>query len=709
MPEWDENGRPIKAEAPQEWDENGRPVRPARQRTDPTAALRSMQANQQRFDALPRRPAPRTKPTRGQARRPEQEATGFLATLGSGIPLMDEAQALFGMMGNAVQGDGAAFDADAAIQSFLQTGNPGMAIGRGNAPAYRQALGEQRGYENDFQTRRPVVANATRSTGSAGSAIVPVGSGAQVAAQGGRWLNAARGATTAAAEGAIFGLTDRGDAGERLDAGALNALLSAPFGAAIGSLARGNRPGPPKPAPRQKPGSSAQTNTRGIRRATRTTNAEAMRAEAQRLRDLGLDPTLVDVTDEAGRGVIRDAASRQTPARTVVQQRYDAMRTNVPRQAAQRVARLTPDEPRPAVDVLAETRAQRGAQARQDYARAGPGRVQIDPVGPELSYQRQAVTNAANTLRTNKMYDAAAELDEVLARLDNGLPVQGEVSVAALDQVKRELLTEAENAAKAIGARTNRGPGLTERGANIDDYLARQSPDYATARDNYARSSQRMEGLDQGNILRMTGPQGAAQIRNMPAPQQEGARVAVRQELQDMFTSNTQAQTPLRKLELEQDLNTILTELYGPEAADELARYAGAQRQQLNRMGFVSPNEGSQTFGRQQDAASGLVDALDEGLGATANAMTGNKFGLAQRFLRWSQDNGLSNADAQLLAEAAVDPARLDDIIAGLERRSPELAASLRQMIAADPALASRQAGAAVATTTSPRPGPPAR
>lgn len=176
----------------------------------------------------------RGRPARGQARPAIQEANQGLATLSAGIPFMDEAQAGIGALAN------------------LATGNAS------DLPeAWRQARTWQEEARGDFATRRPNAAAFTQSTGAAGSALVPVTrlAGAPAVAavpQASRLGNAARGATVAAGQGAIYGLADRGTIQERLKGGIESAAISA----ALGGILGGVLPAAPKPAkpPRARPG-----------------------------------------------------------------------------------------------------------------------------------------------------------------------------------------------------------------------------------------------------------------------------------------------------------------------------------------------------------------------------------------------------------------------------------------------------------------------
>lgn len=75
--------------------------------------------------------------------------------------------------------------------------------------------------------------------------------------------------------------------------------------------------------------------------------------EAQRLRDLGLDPSMVNVVDDATRGYVAAAARRQTPARDVVQGRADASRVGMPGRVREQARRIS-DDPRTAAELEAE-------------------------------------------------------------------------------------------------------------------------------------------------------------------------------------------------------------------------------------------------------------------------------------------------------------------------------------------------------------------
>jgi len=83
---------------------------------------------------------------------------------------------------------------------------------------YNRSMAEQRRIEDSYAADRPNAAALARGFGMAATAAVPAGNTANLFAQGGRAVNAARGATLAATQGAAYAAVDRGSARERLAA-----------------------------------------------------------------------------------------------------------------------------------------------------------------------------------------------------------------------------------------------------------------------------------------------------------------------------------------------------------------------------------------------------------------------------------------------------------------------------------------------------------
>lgn len=144
----------------------------------------------------------------------DQAVTGFMANLNRGLGIGDEMAA----------------GADTARK--VLTGEAGL----GDVPdAFKASMAHQRLIEDQYNQQHPHLSALARGTGMAATAVLPAG---QVA-QGGRLMNAARGATSAAVGAAGYGLADRGTVAERVAAAkssATNPLVLA-IGAGAGALA----------------------------------------------------------------------------------------------------------------------------------------------------------------------------------------------------------------------------------------------------------------------------------------------------------------------------------------------------------------------------------------------------------------------------------------------------------------------------------------
>lgn len=171
-------------------------------------------------------------PQRGDRRGAVKESQGFLANLNRGTGVGDELVAFGHTMMGPIVGRTKWTD------PFVET--------------YKRELAAVRGAEDDFSTRRPLVAAGARGTGTAATVAIPVGGQANLFAQGTRLENAARGATMAGLQGAAYAAADRGTLEERLQAASDTATN--PFvlglGAVGGVLATPARPKPKAPPSR---------------------------------------------------------------------------------------------------------------------------------------------------------------------------------------------------------------------------------------------------------------------------------------------------------------------------------------------------------------------------------------------------------------------------------------------------------------------------
>ena len=174
--------------------------------------------------------APARQPAR--KRSPLEDATGFLAKVNRGLGIGDE------------------LAAGVATASDVVTGKTPLTKA---GDAFNTNMARQRQIEDSYQQAHPNLAALATGTGNAGLLAIPAGdAGLATQATGllGRGVNAARGAVTAATQGAAYSLADRGTARERIGAADRSIAPSALLGGVIGAAAP-VRAAPKAPTPQR--------------------------------------------------------------------------------------------------------------------------------------------------------------------------------------------------------------------------------------------------------------------------------------------------------------------------------------------------------------------------------------------------------------------------------------------------------------------------
>lgn len=186
-------------------------------------------SEEEEFEFRRRAEAERATTAKPRPRRNWQgEVTGFMANVNRGLGIGDELAA---------------------------AGNTAVNVFSGKVPLssvgddFNRSMAEQRRIEDSYAADRPNAAALARGTGMAATAAVPAGNTANLFAQGGRAVNAARGATLAATQGAAYAAVDRGSARERLAASSRAARdpLTLAIGAVGGRMATPRKVNAPKP------------------------------------------------------------------------------------------------------------------------------------------------------------------------------------------------------------------------------------------------------------------------------------------------------------------------------------------------------------------------------------------------------------------------------------------------------------------------------
>jgi len=164
------------------------------------------------------------------------EGAGLLANLNRGLIVADEIAGAGNAVREVVSGRSkidAAKLATAAAMALTNQPMTGQMLEASGAPAaLRAGMARQRAVEDDFSERRPTAAALARGTGNAATIAIP---GAPVL-QGGRALNAARGAVATATPAAVMAFADRGTGVDRVKAAKDAALVGAAFGGTGGAF-----------------------------------------------------------------------------------------------------------------------------------------------------------------------------------------------------------------------------------------------------------------------------------------------------------------------------------------------------------------------------------------------------------------------------------------------------------------------------------------
>jgi hypothetical protein len=184
------------------------------------------------------------------------------------------------------------------------------------------------------------------------------------------------------------------------------------------------------------------------------------------------------------------------------------------------------------------------------------------------------------------------------------------VSLGTLDRIKIAL-NEAGDAAKR-GDNPSLGGGFFSRAGEIDQHLADNNPDYATARDNFSRASAGIDALDHGATGVTAIPEDyAANLHDFLSKggpdAGKMAAIGYRQALTDRIGAPAEASTgTLNKVSTSTNQGRNLAETFGPEHAEAYRAGLRDLVDQLSNARSINPNTGSPTALRLADM--GLVD-----------------------------------------------------------------------------------------------------
>lgn len=597
---------------------------------------------------------------RGQGRSAVAEVAGFMANVNRGMGIGDELAAVGSTAADVLTGK-------------VKPQGPGVtgAI-RGLMTGLERNMAEQRALEDDFSTRRPSVAAGARGTGMIVPAMVPAGA---MTAPSSAVSAAAKGAVTAATEAAAYSLADRGSARERVSAANRSIGPAALVGGAMagGAYALANR------QPRMVP-TDEEVAGRVLADRARADPA-AMRAEAQAMREAGVDPTGLDVIGERGRRVVRATGVRSDTAGETLTN--NAMtRSAATKPSVMTTTRGLVDDPRTTAQYVDDLTTARSEAATTLYREPYSAPVQIDAntaAALRGDPGRAAIQRARQAAIARQDYTQAQELDSLLAQNMDELPT---VSAGTLDRIRIAMGERAETAGRR-GAR-DIASGLRGRQSAITAALDNVEG-LAEARGTYRAQTQAIEaaGPDRLDIFSTDPADYARWVESLNPEARRANAIAIRQEILDTLGGQRSSTFgSLDELATSPYVRENLAAAVGPERADAYVANIAARLRQTRNATMVTPGAGSRTAVLENDLGEAGRNVA-AGANIIRQGASGNVFGVVQTMADWWRRRGITPEQANALARASTDPASLDRLIAAVERRGgPEQSRAFLETLA---------------------------
>lgn len=506
--------------------------------------------------------------------------------------------------------------------------------------------------------------------------------------------NVARSAGLGATYGGIAGFgSAEGNFGERVGEAAMGAALGGGVGVlgvpVAAAISRGANALMTRNTPR-----AALALDRAANALRPRTNVADVAQRRNALRGAGAVPTFASATDEAGRGYIRAAASRMTPARDVVQKRADTAALNLPDRMSRVARRVVSSDRRTPQQVIDDLMEQQSRLARETYAEPYSLTINITPelrsalTGAEGQAAIQRALRGAEARRDTAVIEDLRRLQRVVRQGLTGqeaqtgynamraaAPPPAPISGAALDRIQIAMRERSQRATQANARDV--AAGIAGRRAQVNETLdgfeglreARQA--YATSEANINAAEAADNFVRPGAADEFVDIMGAASDR---APARAVAARAIERAAGENISSAPGVARRIAHAPEQQARNRALL---GEEGARRLQDAMAAEERTMQDLRFVAPNTGPKTQVAGQDAAA---TAADVGW-AVVSAAHSNPLPLLSRLAMRLRTAGLSDADAAAVAEVSTNPQMLDDLIQRIERIEPGRGRWLREIV----------------------------
>lgn len=606
---------------------------------------------------------------------------------------------------------GLADEIAAGANSIIPLDRGSRSIWTDGADAYQNNLAIQRGVDAADAEQVPVSRAAGQVAGglTAGAGVVRAvpAAGRFVAGGASRLARAGRAAGAGAAYGGAYGFgAGEGNALERLDDAAIGGAIGAGAGVAApvvgNALAAVARPvvagaqavnrglarpvvnalGDRAPTALREavaPNPLASGMARFANRSPQDVNA--LNANVARFREETIEPTFADAVNDGGRGTMRALATRQTPARQQAREFAESRAAGLQDRVSTQARRTLSDDPRQPAQIREEITTRRNAQADQAF-----GAVRGEALQPEReiieALRAPALRPAIEEAATSALNRGDSETANLLRQLSDGAldnPNGVQITVGMADRLARSLNGRAE--AFQRSGNNDQASAYFALAERLRGGARRQVPGYDEALQGYAADSRLAQATELGEqFMSMEADQFAAAVNALSPEERQLARAAARRAVERQAGTQGQAPGVAQRLSTGREQAARTQALVGDAAP--VQRAMGAELQALRNAQGVSPAQGSPTSMNAQDAmnAAGMVRDV-----ATLNVP-----GLASRAMNAIRSRGFSDAEAQAIVEAAIDPAQTDRLVTMLaermnRREARNLARAIRYQLTTGP------------------------
>lgn len=393
------------------------------------------------------------------------------------------------------------------------------------------------------------------------------------------------------------------------------------------------------------------TASQGAANTLRGQNPQQMAQRAAEYRAAGINPAAVDLIDDSGRGVVRAAATRQTPGRQIAGDLAANRAVALPDRIGAQARRVISADPRPPQQVIDDLVDQQANTARTTYAGPYAQQVQLTPEAVSAlsgDAGRAAIQRAMRGAEARRDVGLA---DELRALADGTADT---ASGAALDRIQIAMRERAQTAMQRNAGDV--ASGLHGRRADINQALD-TAPGLSEARGEFRNAQRNIEAAEASNNFLRPGSADEYANTLTGATNLTPSRAVAARAVERAAGENTGSAPGIaRRIADAPEQQARNRALLGEQDATRLQDAMRLEGRMLQNASDISPRVGSKT-------APLLADMAETGANTLGKALRQDWVGLATDWLR---SRGMNDRQAQALIEAVADPARADEVVAAV-------------------------------------------